>query len=155
MARLGVPRLRASLDSGQFGIRKDLFGDIRGQMISFVSNPSFVRAITDEARSYLLVPSDMRPPGGFGALDDLPLIVIRHGQASDDILLPPGMSQDRLEQLWAEGQERLAKLSMNSEIIFARNSGHMINIDEPELITDSIRRVVIAVRTGVPITQAK
>lgn len=155
MARFGVPRLKLSLQSGQFGIRKELFGDIRGQIISFFSNPSYVRANTDEGRSYLLVPKEMRRPGGFGALDGLPVIVIRHGQPSDGIFRPPGMSQDQLEGLWAEGQERLAKLSTNSEIIIAAKSGHMINLDQPDLIAESTRRVVIAVRTRVPVTQVE
>jgi len=77
LARFGVTRFRFELMRGQFGIRNDLFGDVRGEMIAFFSNPSFVRAITDEARSYSLVPDDMRSPGGFGSLSTLPVVVIR------------------------------------------------------------------------------
>lgn len=155
MARFGVPRLRFSLSTRQFGIRRDLFGDVRGEMIAFYSKPAFVRAVTDEARSYLLVPDDMKRPGGFGRLNALPLIVIRHGQPSDAILRPPGMSQDQLEKLWREGQERLGKLSANSEIVVATKSGHMINFDQPELINEAIRKVVISARTGVPVNRVE
>jgi pimeloyl-ACP methyl ester carboxylesterase len=133
---------------GQFGIRHDLFGDVRGEMIAFFSNPSFVNAITDEARSYLLVSNEMRSASGFGTLNSLPLIIIRHGQSSDSILVPPDVSQDQFEKLWADGQERLKDLSSNSEIVVATKSGHMVNLNQPEIVIDATKRVVIAVRTG-------
>jgi len=154
-ARLGVTRFRFALTKGQFGIRKDLFGDVRGEMIAFLSTPSFVHATTDEGRSYSLVPNEMRRAGGFGALDNLPLIVIRHGQPSDSILVPPDISQDQFEELWAEGQDRLRNLSRNSQIVVATKSGHMINFDQPELVIDATERVVAAVRAGVPVAQVR
>jgi pimeloyl-ACP methyl ester carboxylesterase len=155
LARLGVLRLRFLLNHQQFGIPNDLFGDVRGEMIAFFSKPSFVRATADEGRSYLFVPNEMRRPGGFGALSTIPLIVIRHGRPSDSILVPPGISQDQFEKLWAEGQERLRNLSSNSEIVVATKSGHMVNLDQPEFVIDAARRVVTAVRGGVPITQVR
>jgi pimeloyl-ACP methyl ester carboxylesterase len=155
LARLGVPRLRFSLNHEQFGIRTDLLGDVRGEMIAFFSKPSFVRATTDEGRSYLFVPNEMRRPGGFGALNTIPLIVIRHGQPSNSILVPSGISQDQFEKLWAEGQERLKNLSSNSEIVVATKSGHMVNLDQPELVIDAARRVVTSVRAGVPVSQVR
>ena len=154
-ARFGVTRFRFTLIKGQFGLRKDLFGDVRGEVIAFLSKPSFVHATTDEGLSYLLVPNEMRRAGGFGALDDLPLIVIRHGQPSGSILVPPDLSQDQFEKLWTEAQERLRTLSRNSEIVVATNSGHMINFDQPELVIDATKRVVAAVRAGVPLAQIR
>ena len=154
-ARFGVTRFKFGLIKGQFGIPKDLFGDVRGEMIALLSNPSFVHATTDEGRSFSLVPNEMRRAGGFGALDDLPLIVIRHGHPSGSILVPPDISQDQFEKLWAEGQERLRDLSRNSETVVATKSGHMINFAQPELVIDATERVVAAVRAGVPVTQVR
>jgi hypothetical protein len=51
-----------------------------------------------------------------------------------------------LEKGWGEGQTRLAALSTNSLLIPANNSNHMIQIDEPELVVDAIRRVHAAAR---------
>jgi len=77
------------------------------------------------------------------------------GQTSDSILVPPDISQDQFEKLWAEGQERLKNLSSNSEIIVATKSGHMINFDQPELVIDATKRVVTAVRDSVPIAHVR
>ncbi len=152
-ARFGITRFRFTLMRGQFGIRHDLFGDVRGEIIAFFSKPSFVRAITDEGRSYLLVPDDTRRPGGFGSLGNIPAIVIRHGQPSDSILIPPDLSHDEFEKLWAQGQASLSALSTNSELMVATKSGHMINFDQPELVIDATKKVVTAVRRNIPIEQ--
>jgi pimeloyl-ACP methyl ester carboxylesterase len=64
---------------------------------------------------------------------DKPLIVIR---TTED--LP---NYERL-------QARLLRLSRNSKQIVAGNSSHMIIIDEPELVTNSVREVVEAIRNG-------
>lgn len=155
LARFGVTRFRFALMQGQLGIRNDLFGDVRGEMIAFYSKASFVRTITDEGRSYLLVPDDMRSPAGFGSLSTLPVIVIRHGQPSDSILVPPDVSQDEFEKLWAQGQDRLNNLSTNSELIVATKSSHMVNFDQPEQVIDATKRVVTAVRDSVPIAKVR
>jgi hypothetical protein len=39
-------------------------------------------------------------------------------------------------------------LSENSELVVAKNSAHHIQFDRPELVVDSIRRVVNAARDG-------
>ena len=72
-------------------------------------------------------------------LGDLPLAVIAHGQPF------PGPFSI-LENSWSEGQERLARLSTNSLLIVAKNSNHMIQIDEPGLVVDAIRSVHGAAR---------
>jgi len=54
-----------------------------------------------------------------------------------------------LEQGWSEGQTRLAALSTNSLLIRANNSNHMIQVDEPGLVVDAIRRVHAAARNKV------
>jgi hypothetical protein len=51
-----------------------------------------------------------------------------------------------LEKGWSEGQTRLAGLSTNSLLIRANNSNHMIQIDEPGLVVDAVRRVHAAAR---------
>jgi pimeloyl-ACP methyl ester carboxylesterase len=45
-------------------------------------------------------------------------------------------------------QEKLLRLSRNSTQVIAENSSHMIIIDEPQVVTTSIREVVQAIRNG-------
>jgi hypothetical protein len=67
-------------------------------------------------------------------LDDLPLIVLTHGQTF------PGPFA-LLEKYWAAGQERLAALSTKGELVVAQESNHMIHLDQPDLVVNAIQRV--------------
>jgi pimeloyl-ACP methyl ester carboxylesterase len=129
VARFGVLRLLGHffpLDHGGF---------------SFV-RPAEYSAAGDDLASLQLVEPAMGDFGGVGGLGDLPLAVITHGQPF------PGPFFI-LEKGWSEGQTRLAALSTNSLLIRANNSNHMIQIDEPGLVVDAIRRVHTAARNKV------
>lgn len=58
------------------------------------------------------------------------------------------ISTDDAEQIpdYAELQSELLSLSNDSKQIVARNSGHFVIIDRPDVVVDGIRRVVDAVR---------
>jgi len=100
---------------------------------SFV-RPAEYSAAGDDLASLQLVKVPIANFGGGGSLDDLPLAVITHGQPF------PGPFSI-LEKGWGDGQKRLAALSTNSLLIRANNSNHMIQVDEPGLVVDAIRRV--------------
>lgn len=87
-----------------------------------------------------------------GALDDLPLAVLTQGQAPT---FPPDVPGDFADYIahayhpmFLELQADLARLSSRSRHVIAEHSGHMIHQDEPELVVESIRAVVEAVRRG-------
>jgi pimeloyl-ACP methyl ester carboxylesterase len=111
--------------------------------ISFV-RPAEYSAAGDDLASLQLVEPPTANFGGVGSLGDLPLAVITHGQPF------PGPFFI-LEKGWSEGQTRLAALSTNSLLIRANNSNHMVQIDEPGLVVDAIRRVHAAARNKVPL----
>jgi pimeloyl-ACP methyl ester carboxylesterase len=100
---------------------------------SFV-RPAEYSAAGDDLASLQLVEPPIGNFGGVGSLGDTPLAVITHGQPF------PGPFFI-LEKGWSEGQTRLAALSTDSLLIHANNSNHMIEIDEPGLVVDAIRRV--------------
>jgi pimeloyl-ACP methyl ester carboxylesterase len=108
---------------------------------SFV-RPAEYSAAGDDLASLQLVQPPRGDFGGVGSLGDLPLAVITHGQPF------PGPFFI-LEKGWSEGQTRLAALSTNSLLIRANNSNHMIQIDEPGLVVDAIRRVHATARNKV------
>lgn len=113
---------------------------------SFV-RPAEYSAAGDDLASLQLVQPATGNFGGVGSLGDLPLAVITHGQPF------PGPFFI-LEKGWSEGQTRLAALSTNSLLIRANNSNHMIQVDEPGLVVEAIRRVHAAARNKVQLAQA-
>ena len=63
--------------------------------------------------------------------------------------LPAGVDQEFADALWAAqlaAQDKLARMFPGAEHITNTNSTHYIHLDNPQLVTDSIRQVVDAVR---------
>jgi pimeloyl-ACP methyl ester carboxylesterase len=78
-------------------------------------------------------------------LGDLPLIVLSHGKDQH----MPGLSAEvnrEFGQTWQQMQSELAAQSSQGKRIVAEQSGHYIQLDQPELVIDAIREVVEAVR---------
>lgn len=62
---------------------------------------------------------------------------------------PPGLSADEWKRIVDEKRQQkldFTKLSRNSKVIIAENSGHHIQLDEPQVVIDAIRTVVDAVK---------
>jgi pimeloyl-ACP methyl ester carboxylesterase len=80
-------------------------------------------------------------------LKDIPLIVISSGRDM-------GFSADPKENELADKvfralQKEMATESPKGKYLIAKNSSHYIQIDEPELVTESIRSVVHEIRDGL------
>lgn len=63
----------------------------------------------------------------------------------------PGLSAAAVhecEQSFQHMQAELVAQSSNGQRIIAENSGHYIQLDQPEMVIDAIREVVEAVRRG-------
>ncbi len=81
-------------------------------------------------------------------LRPIPLFVLTQGQPFD--LSPwqplPADFPAALNKAWHTGQDALATLAPNAKHTIATKSSHYIQIQEPELVIDTIRQVVEAVR---------
>lgn len=108
--------------------------------------PRHAAATADDMRCLLNAPQTARTPDEPGSLGDRPLVLLRHG-----IPFPPMAAV--MEEGWAESQQRLARLSRNSEIIVAEKSNHLIHVDEPQLVIEVVRRVHAAARGGVSLAE--
>jgi pimeloyl-ACP methyl ester carboxylesterase len=80
---------------------------------------------------------------------DKPVIVLT---ASID---PPGEDYNEAEKKawtvrWKAGHDTLAARSTRGESIFVPNSGHYIQVEQPAVVIDAIRKVVLAVRASNP-----
>jgi hypothetical protein len=81
------------------------------------------------------------------SLEDLPLVVLSHGQP----MAMPGLTVEvnqAYEQLWQDLQGELAGLSSRGRLVMAQDSGHYIQLERPQLVVDAIAEVVAAARTG-------
>jgi pimeloyl-ACP methyl ester carboxylesterase len=70
------------------------------------------------------------------SLGDLPLAVVTAAHRNPDGLTPE--ERARLDQLWADGQQRWAGLSSSSKVVTVDNTGHDIHIDQPQTVLDAI-----------------
>lgn len=62
---------------------------------------------------------------------------------------PPGLSAEEWKRIVDEKRQQkldFTKLSHNSKVIIAENSGHHIQLDEPQVVIDAIRTVIDAVK---------
>ena len=71
------------------------------------------------------------------SLGNLPLIVLSQGSKD------PKISDERVQR-WSSLQLELTKLSSNSQRIVAEDSGHLIQLDQPELVVDAVQQIVQA-----------
>ena len=81
------------------------------------------------------------------SFDNMPLIVISPGQW--DVIA--SFSDAENQQLWTAfqaQQSELVALSSVSKQVIAEQSGHDIQLDQPDLVIDAIREIVVGVLTG-------
>ncbi len=85
-----------------------------------------------------------------GTLGDKPLIVLSR---SPQALRVPGLPADlaeRMEQVWAELQRDLLHLSTRSTQVIATCAGHNIQLDEPQLVSETVLKLVRDIRMPRP-----
>jgi pimeloyl-ACP methyl ester carboxylesterase len=99
--------------------------------------PLYIRpqSLQASANEYLGLPASAAEAAAVKSFGDLPLIVLT-AKLNDN----PG---------WPEWQNELLQLSSNSEHLFAENSGHVVQIDEPDAAVAAILQMVQQVRQTV------
>jgi pimeloyl-ACP methyl ester carboxylesterase len=75
------------------------------------------------------------------ALGDLPLVVLTRGLPDEQ-----GPDAQALEEEHRKEQAEIAALSRRGEQVIATQSGHHIQLDEPDLVIETIRRLVATAR---------
>jgi pimeloyl-ACP methyl ester carboxylesterase len=77
-------------------------------------------------------------------LRPMPLVALARGRPANPGA--PFVEQD--ERLWRQLQRELAQLVPGGRLVVATQSGHDIQDEQPELVLDAVRDVVLAVRAG-------
>jgi pimeloyl-ACP methyl ester carboxylesterase len=89
-------------------------------------------------------------------LGDKPLVVLVASGKGESA--PPELSAEAWRQLSDEKRAekvKMADLSHNHELIFAEQSGHHVQLDEPALVISAIRQVVESVRNQTKLPENK
>jgi len=79
-------------------------------------------------------------------LHAMPLAVLAHGRPFELTGDTEGFSSDPLEAVLRKANEQMATLVPNGRLFVAKDSGHYIHQDQPELVIEAIRQVVEGVR---------
>jgi len=104
-----------------------------------------------EATKKLIEPNGLEAPDHVRTLDQLngsprirpiPVVVLTSDRRFDF-----GAGGTETWTAWRTAQDRLAKL-LNAKHVSDTNSGHAIQMEQPQLVIDAIRQVVDAVRSG-------
>ncbi|OJU08000.1 MAG: hypothetical protein BGN85_12470 [Alphaproteobacteria bacterium 64-11] len=115
---------------------------------SQVSRPSYIAANASEFESFL--PGDANSPdqhalqahpADFG---DKPLIVLTHSR-----MAYPGVTPDQnvlIEKAWMAGHDRLAGLSSRGSNSVVPDSGHFIQLDQPQAVIAAIDKAIVQLR---------
>ena len=84
------------------------------------------------------LPEQLFEPGSLG---DMPLVVLSvpHQKRAKDL---PAWFSDALDEIWVDLQKEWAQISTRSNHIFAYESGHFIQQDQPDLVIDAILQVI-------------
>lgn len=85
--------------------------------------------------------------GASGTLGDLPLVVLTQDPNAPQYDLPEDLVKPS-SAAWQQMQKELAQLSTRSTQIIAKNSGHYIQLDRPDLVIGAIRTMVDRARDG-------
>ena len=70
------------------------------------------------------------------SLGDLPITVITAAHRTDPSLAQSEL--DRLDAVWAEGVDRWAGLSSSSSIVSVEDTGHNIELDQPQIVIQEL-----------------
>ncbi len=98
----------------------------------------------EEMANYALSSRELRDVH-HGPMLDIPIVVLSRGKR----VWPDTPYGDSMEAAWKELQDELSYLNGNSTHIIAENSGHLIHLDEPELVVDAIHDVLDIVEKGL------
>jgi pimeloyl-ACP methyl ester carboxylesterase len=91
--------------------------------------------------------AEMRQAQADTPLRPMPLVVLSHSKTLDNPFgFPPDWPINALEQSFQRSQDNLAELVPGARHVIATRSGHYIQLEQPNLVTHEIHRLVNAAR---------
>ena len=113
--------------------------DVRPLARALINNIAAYQTIRDELISFRRSAAQVRDAN---PLPDVPLMVISRGQQA----WPDTPKGNRLERLWTRLQDDLAERQAHVPHLYAQNSGHYVQLDQPGVVVDAVRSVIASLR---------
>ena len=102
------------------------------------------REVVAELKSF---PESAAQTAATPALGNLPLAVLSHDPDKPSADLPPDLAKP-VNDAWEKMQEELSHLSTRGTQTIAKNSGHYIQLDRPEIVIDAVKTVLDQARNA-------
>jgi pimeloyl-ACP methyl ester carboxylesterase len=147
LAPFGVIRafgLAASFAQGDI-VGNSLAPQDYAMLVAFYNRTHFSRAVRYENEIAILDVGQTRPVYTLG---DIPLIALTKPAEELDVL-PPGITEDVLAQAnetKMDLQEELAALSTNGKLVVVNDTGHYIQIDQPDAVIEAVNTLVTSLQ---------
>jgi pimeloyl-ACP methyl ester carboxylesterase len=126
------------------------------RLLGFCGNDAVVRAVDCNFHSaregvaeLKAISESAAQTGATGSLGDLPLVVLSHDPNTPQLDLPEDLVKPTNEA-WEQMQEELTHLSTRSKHVIAKNSGHYIQLDRPDVVIEAVRSLVEQSRQAQP-----
>jgi pimeloyl-ACP methyl ester carboxylesterase len=127
------------------------------RLLGFCGNDAAVRAVDCNFHSAREAVAELKTisqsaaqTAATGSLGDIPLVVLSHDPDTPQLDLPEDLVKPT-NDAWERMQEDLTHLSTRGKQIIAKNSGHYIQLDRPDIVIEAIRGVVDQARQPQPV----
>ena len=113
--------------------------EVRPLARSLINSAKANQTMRDEVISFKRSAAQVR---NAEPLPHVPLVILTRGQR----VWPNTRKGDLLERLWVRLQDDLAESQPHVPHLFAQNSGHYIQLDEPDLVVAAVRSIIASLR---------
>jgi pimeloyl-ACP methyl ester carboxylesterase len=131
------------------------------RLLGFCGNAAAVRAVDcnfhsvrESVAELKAISESAAQTAATGSLGDIPLVVLSHDPETPQPDLPEDLVKPA-NDAWQQMQEELTHLSSKGKQVIAKNSGHYIQLDRPDLVIKAVRSVVDQAREAQPVPQPK
>jgi len=99
-----------------------------------------ISAAVEESQSFKSITTEAAKITTFG---NTPLVIITGASPKRFKYLKNEILEKQFNDIWSELQKDLLKLSSNSKQILAKKSGHIVQMEQPEIIIDLINQMIL------------
>lgn len=131
------------------------------RLLGFCGNDAAVRAVDcnfhsmrESVAELKAVSESAAQTAATASLGDMPLVVLSHDPDTPQLDLPEDLVKPA-NDAWEQMQQELTHLSTRGKQIIAKNSGHYIQLDRPDLVVEVVHSVVGQARQAQPAPEPK